>query len=78
MPAEVTIEYCTAWNYEPHAVGLAEKLLRLKQGLRSLTLIPSDGGAFEVTVNGHKIHSKLATGQFPEPDAILKAVRAKR
>jgi hypothetical protein len=31
-----------------------------------------------VTVNGHKIHSKLATGQFPEPDAILKAVRAKR
>ncbi len=36
------------------------------------------GGAFEVSVNGEKIHSKLQTGQFPEPDAILKKVRAKR
>jgi selenoprotein W-related protein len=52
--------------------------LRLKQGITSLTLIPSGGGAFEVAVNGKKIHSKLATGQFPEPEAILKAVRAKR
>jgi selenoprotein W-related protein len=52
--------------------------LRLKQGLRSLTLVPSAGGAFEVTVNGQKVYSKLATGQFPEPDVILKAVRAKR
>jgi len=52
--------------------------LRLKQSLGSLTLIPSSGGAFEVTVNGQKVHSKLATGQFPEPEAILKAARAKR
>jgi selenoprotein W-related protein len=40
--------------------------------------VPSGGGAFEVIVNGEKIHSKLATGKFPEPEAILKAVRAKR
>ena len=52
--------------------------MRLKQAIRSLTLMPSGGGAFEVTVNGEKIYSKLATGQFPEPEAILKAVRAKR
>jgi len=52
--------------------------LRLKQDVKSLTFIPSGGGAFEVTVNGQKIHSKIATGQFPEPDAILKTVRAKR
>ncbi len=60
------------------AVGLAEKLLRLKQDIRGLTLVPSGGGAFEVSVNGEKIHSKLQTGQFPEPDAILKKARAKR
>jgi selenoprotein W-related protein len=53
-------------------------LLRLKQDIRSLTLIPSGGGAFEVTINGEKIHSKLATGHFPDPDAMLKAARAKR
>jgi selenoprotein W-related protein len=52
--------------------------LRLKQSIRSLTLLPSGGGAFEVTVNGEKIYSKLATGQFPDPDAILKAVRSRR
>jgi selenoprotein W-related protein len=53
-------------------------LLRLKQAIKSLTLIPSGGGAFEVIVNGEKIYSKLATGQFPEPEAILKAIRARR
>jgi selenoprotein W-related protein len=52
--------------------------LRLKQDIKSLTLVPSGGGAFDVTVNGEKIHSKLATGQFPEPEAILKAARARR
>jgi selenoprotein W-related protein len=52
--------------------------LRLKQDIQSLTLMPSGGGAFEVTVNGQKIHSKLATGEFPDPDAMLKAARAKR
>jgi selenoprotein W-related protein len=52
--------------------------LRLKQGIRSLKLVPSSGGAFEVIVDGEKIHSKLATGQFPEADEILRAVRARR
>jgi len=77
MAAEITIEYCTAWNYEPKAVGLAAKLLELKQRIGSLKLVPSGGGAFEVSVNGHKIHSKLQTGHFPEPDAMLKAVKGK-
>ncbi len=56
---------------------MAAKLLELKQRIDSLRLIPSGGGAFEVSVNGHKIHSKLQTGQFPEPDAMFKAVKAK-
>jgi selenoprotein W-related protein len=51
--------------------------LAFKQRIGSLKLVPSGGGAFEVSVNGHKIYSKLQTGQFPEPDAILKAVKAK-
>ena len=41
-------------------------------------MVPSDGGAFEVSINGRKIYSKLATGQFPEPDAMVKAVREAR
>jgi selenoprotein W-related protein len=43
-----------------------------------LKLVPSSGGCFEVSVNGKKIHSKLQTGAFPDPDAMLKAVRAQR
>ena len=52
--------------------------MRLKQEIRALTLVPSSGGAFEVTVNGQKIYSKLQTGKFPDRDAILKAVREQR
>jgi len=33
---------------------------------------------FEVTVNAKKIYSKKATGEFPDPDAIVKMVREKR
>ncbi|MSU63287.1 MAG: SelT/SelW/SelH family protein [Pedosphaera sp.] len=57
---------------------MTEKLLKLKQHIRSLKLVPAGGGAFEVSVNGQKIYSKLQTGQFPDPDDIVKAVRAKR
>jgi len=52
--------------------------LKLKQHISSLELIPSSGGVFEVSVNGQKIYSKKATGQFPDPDAIVKVVRDKR
>jgi selenoprotein W-related protein len=52
--------------------------LKLKDQVRSLKLIPSGGGAFEVSVNGKKIYSKLQTGTFPEPDAIVQEVRASR
>ena len=51
--------------------------MRFKQDISSLTLVPMDGGVFEVTVDGEKIYSKKQTGQFPDPAAIVKAVRAK-
>ena len=37
-------------------------------------MIPSGGGAFEVTVDGEKIFSKIKTGRFPEHDEILGAI----
>lgn len=52
--------------------------MKLKQEIRSLTLIPAGGGVFEVTVNGDLIYSKKATGEFPKPEDIVQAVRAKR
>jgi selenoprotein W-related protein len=47
----------------------------LKQRIHSLTLIPSSGGVFEVVVNGKKIYSKIATGEFPDADAVVRDIR---
>jgi len=52
--------------------------LKLKQQVGSLTLIPSSGGVFEITVNDVTVYSKKATGQFPDPEAILQEVRKLR
>lgn len=47
-----------------------------KDRLERLVLKPSSGGVFEVRVNGREIHSKQATGEFPEQDTIVEAVGA--
>jgi selenoprotein W-related protein len=39
--------------------------------VESLTLVPSDGGRFEVTVNGELMYSKLATGEHADTGALL-------
>ncbi len=41
-------------------------------------LVKSGGGAFEVTVNGEKIFSKLQVGRFPENEEILSAIEKSR
>lgn len=38
--------------------------------IQQITLIPSDGGRFEVTVNGKRIYSKLQTHRHAEPGEI--------
>jgi selenoprotein W-related protein len=52
-------------------------LLTLKQSIGTLTLVPSRGGVFEIEVNGQPVYSKLQTGRFPEPEDVLRLIRAK-
>ncbi|KAF0817408.1 hypothetical protein KIS4809_3672 [Bacillus sp. ZZV12-4809] len=40
-----------------------------------MELVPSKGGAFEVTVNGVKLYSKLDTGIFPKTNAIIEKMQ---
>lgn len=40
--------------------------------------MPSDGGRFEVTLDGELIYSKLATGRHPAEAEILDLVRARQ
>jgi len=55
---------------------LAEALLdEYKTKIDGLTIVPSGGGRFEVTVDGDLIYSKLSTGRFPEVDEIKKAIK---
>lgn len=40
--------------------------------IKELTIVPSDGGRFEVSVDGKLIYSKLEEGRHPEEGEILK------
>jgi selenoprotein W-related protein len=54
---------------------LATQILELGERIKSLTLIPSSGGAFEIRANGQLLYSKLETGEWPDFDAIVKAIK---
>jgi len=50
-------------------------LTAYKQQIESFELEPSDGGCFEVMVDGELIYSKLETGEFPKESLIIDEVR---
>jgi len=54
---------------------LATKILDLGERIASLTLVPSSGGAFEVTANGKTLHSKLNTGEWPDFDEVVRQIK---
>ena len=57
---------------------MAEKLLdTYKTRLGEVALVPSGGGAFEVSADDTKIYSKLETGRFPNERALVKEVGGK-
>jgi selenoprotein W-related protein len=53
-------------------VSLEKDLLKeFEHVIESITLIPSDGGRFEVSVNGTLIYSKLQTKRHAEPGEVV-------
>ena len=51
---------------------MASSLLdKYGNSITQLSLIPSDGGVFEITRNGHLIFSKKKEGRFPEIDEVF-------
>jgi selenoprotein W-related protein len=50
-----------------------EGALKKKHGdkISEIKLIPGDGGAFEIRVNGDLIYSKLETGRHADPPEII-------
>jgi selenoprotein W-related protein len=54
---------------------LATQILELGERIKSLTLIPSGGGAFEIRANGKLLHSKLDSGDWPDFDEVVKQIK---
>jgi selenoprotein W-related protein len=49
---------------------MAELIKSHEADIELISLIPSDGGRFEVEVDGKLIYSKLQTGRHAEPGEI--------
>ena len=52
-----------------------ELLKNYEHVIEAITLVPSEGGRFEVTVNGQLLYSKLETHRHAEPGEVLGLVR---
>ncbi|MCC6957429.1 MAG: Rdx family protein [Anaerolineales bacterium] len=53
----------------------ADLLEQFEPEIESLTLKPSDGGRFEVSVNDQLVYSKLQTGRHAEPGEVAALIR---
>jgi len=43
--------------------------------IESITLVPSDGGRYEVTINDKLVYSKLQTGRHAETGEVAGLIR---
>ena len=56
-------------------MGLAGELLKhFEHMIEGVTLVPSDGGKFEVTVNGMLLFSKLEVKRHAQPGEVVGLV----
>lgn len=75
---KIRIEYCTSWGYIGRAVALARSLLNEhKNNIEELSIIPSAGGVFEITLNGELLFSKKELDRFPEKDEAENLIKDK-
>jgi selenoprotein W-related protein len=54
---------------------MADLLKEFEPEIEALSLIPSDGGKFEVTVNHKLVYSKLRTNRHAEPGEVAGLIQ---
>ncbi len=54
---------------------MAELIQFFEYDIEEISLVPSDGGRFEIKVNGTLIYSKLKTNRHAESGEVLELVR---
>ena len=70
---KIQITYCSVWNYEPRAAGLAD-LIKRETGLKA-QLVPGSGGIYDVTADGAMVFSKKEAGGFPENRDVVDKLK---
>ena len=76
MLLKLNLVYCAVWHYTDRATGLVAELLnQFEPEIESLTLVPSDGGRFEFSINGKLVFSKLELHRHAELGEIAGLVR---
>jgi selenoprotein W-related protein len=59
------------------AVGLTAELLEeFEPEIESITLVPAEGGQFEVTINDKLVFSKLREHRHVEPGEVVGRLRS--
>ena len=71
--SQLTIEYCVMWNYYPRAASLAEQV-KNKFDI-DIEFMKSDGGRFEIYLDGDIIFSKMNEYRFPDDGEIEKLLQ---
>jgi selenoprotein W-related protein len=54
---------------------VVDLLKNFEPQIESVTLVPSDGGRYELTVNGKLLYSKLKTGRHAAPGEAVSLVK---
>ena len=76
MTYNIELEYCAFWHYTDRAVSLTAELMKeFEFKIDSFSLVPSDGGKFEVSVDGDLVYSKLQTNRHAEPGEVAGMLR---
>ncbi|ATZ11556.1 Rdx family protein [Erwinia amylovora] len=73
----VTIHYCSQCNWMLRASWLAQELLHtFSTDLGAVTLIPTTGGVYKISVNQQVIWDRKNDNGFPDAAEIKRRVRA--
>lgn len=56
---------------------MASLLKEFEDRIARITLVPSDGGRFEVSLDGAPVYSKLQTGRHAEEGEIVCLIRSR-
>lgn len=74
----VTITYCRKCHFLPRATWVAQELLHtFAEHVASVTLVPDEGGMFNVAVDGEVIFANQAEGRFPEMRELRELIAAR-